>query len=175
MADSMRILMRPASLVTLAAAAALVACTPGDGEGPPPQIALAVPTSAGMCSAWVAQPVERTCIPRMAMADRVLVLEIEQRCGACGSTAERCSVAVEGRTITLSLDGKTCEPKEGASCAADYCARNRARCSIPPLGEGRYQVRYGDTGGRVDSLDVVVRDDVPTTCILGEEGAGGPG
>ena len=171
MADSMRILMRPASIAVLVVAvAAVAACAPGEGEGLPPQIALAVPMSAGMCSAWVAQPVERTCIPRMAMADRMLVLEIEQRCGACGSTSERCSVVVEGRTVTLSLDGKTCEPKAGLSCAADYCAKNRARCSIPPLGEGRYQVRYGDTGGRVDSLDVVVRDDVPTTCILGDAG-----
>ena len=187
MTDWMRTLMRPASLVPVSlvpvslvpvvALVAVAACAPGEGEGLPPQIALAVPTSAGMCSAWVAQPVDRTCIPRRAMADRVLVLEIEQRCGACGSTAERCTVAVEGRTVTLSLDGKTCEPKVGVSCAADYCAKNRARCSIPPLGEGRYQVRYSDTGGRVDSLDVVVRDDVPTTCTLGEEGkgAGGPG
>jgi len=171
MADSMRTAMRPIALTSLVVAfAALAACAPGDGEGPPPQIALAVPAAAGTCSTWVAQPVERTCIPRMAKADRPLALEIEQRCGACGSTGERCTVAVEGRTVTLSLDGKTCEPAVGASCAADFCAKNRARCAIPPLPEGRYQVRYGDTGGRVDSLDVVVRDDAATACALGDGG-----
>lgn len=169
--------MRPGLFATLlrAVAAAIVVapgCTPGDGV--PPQIALAVPTAAGTCSEWVAQPVERTCIPRMAMADHPLVLEIEQRCGGCGSTAERCTVALEGRTLTLSLDGKTCEPRAGVTCGDDFCAKNRARCSIPPLPEGRYQVRYGDTGGRVDSLDVVVRSDAATACALEQAPADHP-
>jgi hypothetical protein len=154
--------VRSMSCVGLALVA--FACTPGDG--PPPQIALATPTAAGMCTEWLAQPVERTCIPRMAMADQPLELEIEQRCGACGSSSERCAVSLEGKTLVLSLDGKTCEPAVGASCDESFCARNRARCHVPPLPEGRYQVRYGDTGGRVDSLDVVVRDDVPTSCSL---------
>ena len=152
------------SLSALALFGAAAACAPGEGAAP--QIALATPTAAGMCTEWLAQPVERTCLPRMAMADHPLVLEIEQRCGACGSTAERCGVTVEGRTVTLSLDGKTCEPLDGATCGDAYCAKNRARCNLPPLPEGRYQVRYGDTGGRVDSLDVVVREDVATSCIL---------
>jgi hypothetical protein len=167
MADSMARPMRPSSLVMLfAAVGTVVACTPGDGV--PPQIALAVPAAAGTCSEWIAQPVERTCIPRMVMADEPLVLEIEQRCGACGSTAERCTVSLEGRTLTFSLDGKTCEPAAGSSCPEDYCGKNRARCHVPPLPEGRYQVRYGDTGGRVDSMDVVVRADAATACSLAD-------
>lgn len=166
--SSMNPMRVTATLVFLALAA--LACTPGDGI--PPQIALATPIAAGMCAAWLAQPVERTCIPRMAKADHRLVLEIEQRCGGCGSTAERCTVTVEGRTVTLSLDGKTCEPPAGTTCAEGYCAKDRARCQVPPLSEGRYQVRYGDTGGRVDSLDIVVRDDAATACLL-EDAAGG--
>lgn len=156
-------MVRAGSVGMVLALIALVAC---EGEGPPPQIALATPTAAGMCTEWLAQPVERTCLPRMAMANRPLVLEIEQRCGACGSTAERCGVTVEGRTVTLSLDGRTCEPLDTHACGEAYCAKNRAKCNVPPLPEGRYQIRYGDTGGRVDSLDVVVRDDVATSCLL---------
>lgn len=164
--------MRPRALALMVAVVGAGACTPGAGDGVPPQITLAVPAAAGTCSAWLAQPVERACIPRMAMADQPLVLEIEQRCGACGSTAERCTVSLEGRTLTLSLDGKTCEPPAGSSCGDDSCRKNRARCNVPPLPEGRYQVRYGDTGGRVDSLDAVVRGDAPTACVLDDASGG---
>lgn len=156
--------------VVVALLTAVTACTPA--EAVPPQIALAAPAAPGTCSEWVAQPVDRTCIPRMARADRPLVLEIEQRCGSCGSTGERCTVSLEGRTLTLSLDGKTCEPPAGVSCGEDHCARNRVRCNVPPLPEGRYQVRYADTGGRVDSLDVVAGGDAATACVL-ERASGG--
>jgi hypothetical protein len=165
--------MRLFSLASSVAAVGTMAWACSPAEGVPPQIALAGPTAAGTCSDWVAQPVERTCIPRMAMADTPLVLEIEQRCGACGSTGERCTVSLEGRTLTLSLDGRTCEPPVGSSCREDFCGKNRARCQVPPLPEGRYQVRYGDTGGRVDSLDVVVRGDAATVCSLDDAPSGG--
>jgi len=105
----------------------------------------------------------------MALADTPLFLEIEERCGPCGSTAERCKVSVEGRTLTLSLDGKTCEPAAGASCG-DTCGRNRVRCAIPPLPEGRYRVQYGDTSGKTDSLDVTSRGDAATVCTLDDAG-----
>lgn len=157
---------RAISLLAIGLLVGLGACTPAAGEGAAPQIALAGPAPAGSCSEWVSQPVDRTCIPRMAMADQPLALEIEERCGPCGSTAERCTVSLEGRTLTLSLDGKTCEPAAGSSCREDHCGKNRVRCNVPPLAEGRYQVRYGDTGGRVDSLDVVVRGDAATACAL---------
>src|SRR4051794_26009198 len=132
--------MKPMRLLALASFVALVAagagaCTPGDGV--PPQIALAAPAAPGTCSEWVAQPVDRTCIPRMATADAPLVLEIEQRCGACGSTSERCTVSLEGRTLTLSLDGKTCEPPAGGSCRGGFCAEKRARRNRPPPPGGR--------------------------------------
>jgi hypothetical protein len=153
--------------VALAGGFALVmaaaACTPGDGA--PPQIALARPAAPGTCAEWTGQPVDRTCLPRMALAGAPLVLEIEERCGACGSTAEQCTVSLEGRTLTLSLDGKTCEPPAGIACS-EACAKNRVRCKIPPLEEGRYMVRYGDPGGRVDSLDVVLSREAATTCAL---------
>ncbi len=160
-------------IISLLLSMALVAsCTPAAGDGAPPQIALAGPAPAGSCSEWVGQPVDRTCIPRMAMADHALALEIEERCGACGSTAERCTVSLEGRTLTLSLDGKTCEPAPGASCREGHCGKNRVRCNVPPLPEGRYQVRYGDTGGRVDTLDVVVGQGAAKACAL-EDATGG--
>jgi hypothetical protein len=34
-------------------------------------------------------------------------------------------------------------------------------------------VRYGDPGGRVDSLDVVLRRDAATSCALEDAPAGG--
>lgn len=131
------------------------------------QIALATPAAPGKCKEWIGQPVDRTCIPRIAMADRPLVLEIEERCGACGTTAEQCSVTLEGRTITLSLDGKACEPPAGMACR-ETCGRNRVQCKIPALPEGRYTVLYGDTSGRVDHFDATSGDG-PTACRLGAE------
>jgi hypothetical protein len=103
------------------------------------------------------------------MADTPLVLEVEERCGACGTTAEACNVSVEGRTLILSLDGKTCEPPAGVACR-EACAKNRVKCKVPALPEGRYVVRYGDPGGRVDSLDVVPSRDAPTACTLDDMG-----
>jgi hypothetical protein len=108
----------------------------------------------------------------MARAGAPLELEIEVRCGACGTTADTCTVSVEGRTLTLSLDGKTCEPPAGFACR-EACARRRVRCKLPALAEGRYVVRYGDPGGRVDSLDVVLRRDAATSCSLEDAPTGG--
>jgi len=116
---------------------------------------------------WVGQPVDRTCIPRMAKADEPLVLEVEERCGACGSTIERCSVTLEGRTLTLSLDGKACEPAAGTSCP-ESCGKGKIRCEVPPLPEGKYEVRYGDTSGRIDHFEVAPVPDAKTRCILDE-------
>jgi hypothetical protein len=147
----------------LAGALGAVACAPADAG--PPQIALARPPAPGTCSEWTGQPVDRSCLPRMAKAGAPLLLEVEARCGACGTTAESCTVSLEGRTLTLSLDGKTCEPPVGSACGQS-CARNRVRCKVPPLDEGRYVVRYADTGGRVDSLDVVWGRDAATACSL---------
>ena len=79
--------------LALALASIVAACDPGDGT--PPQIPLAQPVAPGKCAEWTGQPVERTCIPRMAQAGAPLDLEIEERCGACGTTAERCTVSVD--------------------------------------------------------------------------------
>jgi hypothetical protein len=161
-----------ASLIAmgLALAAFAVACSPGDAA--PARIALARPAEPGTCAEWTGQPVDRTCLPRMARAGAPLELEIEERCGACGSTADTCTVSLEGRTLTLSLDGKACEPPTGVSCS-ESCAKHRVRCKIPALSEGRYVVRYGDPGGRVDSLDVVLRRDAATRCSLEDAPTGG--
>ena len=150
---------------------AVVGCTPGEA-GPAPQIALARPPAPGTCSEWHGQPIDRSCLPRMAKAGAPLVLEIEERCGACGATAESCTVSLEGRTLTLSLDGKTCEPPTGIACS-EACAKNRVRCRVPPLDEGHYVVRYADTGGRVDSLDVVWGRDAAIACSLDDAGGSG--
>jgi hypothetical protein len=107
----------------------------------------------------------------MAMAGVPLILEIEARCGACGTTAERCTVSVDAHVVTLSLDGKTCEPPAGALCS-EVCSRNRVRCKLPALGEGRYEIQYADTSRRVDSLDVVVKSDAATACMLDDLGGG---
>lgn len=157
-----------ASLFVLTSA---VACNPGDGT--PPRIALARPPEPGTCAAWNGQPVERSCLPRMARAGAPLVLEIEERCGACGTTADTCTVSLEGRVINLSLDGKTCEPPAGVACH-ETCAKHRVLCNVPALEEGRYMVRYGDPVGRVDSFDVVLRRDAATACTLDDGASSGP-
>ena len=135
-------------------------------------IALARPAAPGSCMEWIGQPVDRTCIPHRAKADVPLVLEIEERCGACGSTVERCSVTVEGRTVTLSLDGRACEPAVGTQCP-EACGKGRIKCNVPPLTEGRYEVRYGDTSGRVDVFDVSQEPDSRTSCALDDIKGGG--
>lgn len=159
----------PTTLLSIALALASLGVACASGGSAPPQIALAVRPLPGMCAEWLGQPVDRSCLPRTARADAPLVLEIEERCGACGTRAETCNVSVEGRTITLSLDGKTCEPPAGAACS-ESCAKRRVRCRVPSLPEGRYVVRYGDPGGRVDSLDVVTKSDAPTACSLDDVG-----
>lgn len=144
-------------------------CTPAD---PDPRIALAAPPKPGTCADWTGQPVDWSCVPRMARAGVPIVLEVEERCGVCGTTAERCNVSVEGHAITLSLDGKTCEPPAGVACS-ETCGRNRVRCKLPALGEGRYEVHYGDTSRRVDTFDVVLRRDAASACTLDDPSSGG--
>ena len=149
--------------LALGLASIVAACDPGDGT--PPQIPLAQPVAPGKCAEWTGQPVERTCIPRMAQAGAPLDLEIEERCGACGTTAERCTVSLVGHVLHFSLDGKTCEPPAGVSCR-DVCGKNRVRCAVPPLDEGRYEIHYGDTSRHIDTFDVVHRRDAATVCAL---------
>lgn len=165
---------RTAGLLVVASVAsgALVAigCTPGDGAAP--QIALAAPPAPGTCAEWVGQPVDRSCVPRMARAGVPLVLEIEERCGVCGTTAERCTVTLDGHVVSLSLDGKTCEPPAGVACS-ESCGKNRVRCKVPPLAEGRYEIHYGDTSRRVDTFDVVLSSDATTACTLEDANASG--
>jgi len=175
MGTDVRVLLSRNFIVTGVTCVALVflalvaACSPSEMRGP---IALAGPAAPGTCVEWNGQPVDRTCIPRMARADEPLVLEIEERCGACGSTVERCGVVVDGRTLTLSLDGKACEPAAGTHCP-ETCAKNRIRCQVPPLPEGKYEVRYGDTSGRLDVLEVAPSPGAATTCALDDGAAGG--
>ena len=126
---------------------------------------LARPAAPGTCLEWAGQPVDRTCIPRMARADAPLVLEIEERCGACGSTADKCTVTVDGKSVTLSLDGKACEPLEGMPCA-ESCSKRRIKCEIPALSEGKYNVRYGDAAGEAETITVVQQPDAVTACLL---------
>ncbi len=126
----------------------------------------------GTCLEWTGQPVERTCVPRIARADAPLVVEIEERCGACGSTAERCTVSIEGRSITLSLDGKACEPAQGAQCT-EACAKSRIRCSIPALSEGKYRIQYADASGRLDYVELVQDPTATTSCTLEDAPKGG--
>lgn len=158
---------RVLSVVSFLALGLVAACEEQQAQFP-----LARPAAPGTCLDWVGQPVDRTCVPRVARADAPLVLEIEERCGACGSTAERCTVTVDGKSVTLSLDGKACEPKVGAQCT-EACAKSRIRCQIPPLSEGKYTVRYGDASGAVDTLSVVQQPDATTSCILDDAPKGG--
>lgn len=151
----------------LPAALLVIAC----GKEPEPLFPLAAPAAPGTCTEWRGQPVDRTCVPRVARAGEPLVLEVEERCGAC-STVERCTVDVDGRTVTLSLDGRACEPPPGASCP-EACGKSRIRCQVPPLLEGKYTIRYGDTSGRVDVLEVAETPDAATTCVLDETSRGG--
>lgn len=159
------------TFATLAVGAPILALVVACGKEPEPVFPLAAPAAPGTCTEWRGQPVDRTCVPRVARAGEPLVLEVEERCGAC-STVERCTVLVDGRTVTLSLDGKACEPPPGASCP-EACGKSRIRCEVPPLLEGKYSIRYGDTSGRVDVLEVSEAPDAATTCVLDETSRGG--
>jgi hypothetical protein len=160
--DVVSIIARVARVVPFLSCLLIAGCTP---ENATPQIALATPPAPGTCAEWMGQPVDRSCIPRMAAAGKPLVLEIEERCGGCGDTAERCTVAVDGHVISLSLDGKTCEPPPGVACS-EVCGKNRVRCKLPALDQGRYEVHYGDTSRHIDTFDVVMRADATTACTL---------
>lgn len=131
----------PAALLTMAACAA---------EAPPPQIALARLTGSG-CVAYPGQPIDRVCIPRAAREGTPIALEVEQRCASCSASIERCTVSVEGRDVTLSLDGRSCTVDRACS---EACTNRRAVCRLPALALGRYTLRYADRSGRVDVLEV---------------------
>lgn len=125
----------------------LVAC---ESDPPPAKIPLARLTGSG-CVAWEGQPVDRVCVPRTARENSPLVLEVEERCGTCSTSVEKCTVSVEGRDITLSLDGRSCHV---SSSCADVCIKRRIACRVPALGGGRYTLRYADGSGRMDVLEV---------------------
>lgn len=147
-------------------ASGICAVASGCAEAPPPApIERFEPMAAGTCREWTGQPIDRVCVPRVVRENAKLTLEISESCGACGTTAERCTVTVDEKNVTLSLDGRVCEPPPGAQCA-DACARRRVVCRIPPLQSGRYLLRWGDMSGRVDTLDVTTDPTAPSSCSL---------
>lgn len=158
------------STAVVAGMIACAACACGESASPP-QIARFEPLAAGTCRAWEGQPIDRVCVPRLVRENAPIALEIAESCGACGTTADRCTVTVEQKDVTLSLDGKVCEPPPGVSCSQE-CARRRVVCRIPPLLAGRYVLRWGDMSGRVDTLDVTTDPAAPSSCALsnGEPG-----
>jgi hypothetical protein len=125
---------------------ALLACS----DPPPPQIPLARLTNEG-CTAYPAQPIDRTCLPRLAAENVALAFEVEERCGTCSSSVEKCSVTVDGKDLTFSLDGQSCH--QPGPCP-EVCSKRRAFCRLPALPAGRYNVRYADAEGRVEHLEV---------------------
>jgi hypothetical protein len=119
-------------------------------DPPPPQIPLAR-LGTDRCVAYPAQPIDRTCLPRLAAENTPLALEVEERCGSCSSSIEKCAVTVAGKDITLSLDGRSCRVDEPCNAS---CTKNRAVCRLPALSAGRYNVRYADADGRVEPLEI---------------------
>lgn len=93
---------------------------------------------------------DRVCLPHRASENQPLALEAEEKCGTCSSSLEKCTVTVEGKDVTLSLDGKSCHNQ---SCG-ETCAKRRAICRVPALPAGRYNIRYADAEGRVEHLEV---------------------
>lgn len=122
----------------------------GCSDPPPPQIPLARLTDEG-CTAYPAQPMDKVCLPHVASENVPLALEAEEKCGTCSATIEKCTVTVEGKDVTLSLDGKTCH---NAAPCPETCAKRRAICRLPALPAGRYNIRYADSEGRVEHLEV---------------------
>ena len=148
-------------LSCLALAIALGACA---GDPPPAQIPLARLTGVG-CIAYEGQPIDRVCVPPAARENAPVTLELEERCGSCSTTVERCTVTVDGRDILLSLDGQSCNaPRD----CADVCTKRRTVCRLPALGSGRYAIRYADGAGRVDLLEIAAGG--VSTCAL-DDGA----
>jgi hypothetical protein len=139
-----------------------VACS----DPPPPRIPLARLTDEG-CTAYPAQPIDRVCLPHLASENVPLALEAEEKCGTCSSSIEKCSVTVEGKDVTLSLDGKSCH--DAAPCP-EACAKRRAVCRLPALPAGRYNIRRADAEGHVEHLEVGAGGAVQ--CLLDERPAG---
>lgn len=123
-----------------------IACS----DPPPPQIPLARLDDTS-CVAYPAQPIDRACLPRLAAENAPLALEIEERCTTCSASVERCTVTASGKVITLSLDGKSCPVHRECS---EVCSKRRAVCRLPALSAGRYEIRYADAEGRVETLEV---------------------
>lgn len=119
-------------------------------DPPPPQIPLARLRDEG-CTTYPAQPIDRTCLPARAAENVALALEVEEKCGTCSSSVERCTVTVDGKDVTLSLDGQSCHTDKPCP---EMCSKRRAFCRLPALPAGRYNIRYADAEGRVEHLEV---------------------
>jgi hypothetical protein len=155
----------PSAALVLAAASVASACASSE---PPQAIALVHLTQAG-CRQWDGQPVGRVCLPRSAREGVKLMLEAAGTCAGCGTVPERCTVSVDGRTVTLSLDGRTCgDDATGARAEAANatCACPKLTCAIPPLEAGRYAVRFEDGSDRTNVLEVVPDATAATACSL---------
>jgi hypothetical protein len=103
------------------------------------------------------------CVPDagVAPAGQALTLEIAD-CGGCGTSSLSCTVARDGGSIVLTLEGQQCEPPPGTACLA-VCRIDRYSCAVPALPEGDYTVSAPNSG----SQTLQVRDAGAASCVAG--------
>ncbi len=93
-------------------------------------------------------PGRRACVPAIAPPDTQLTLDVDASDGCLGCfTTLACKVAVEGSQIVIAMESTTCPPPGDQACPA-VCQVPQAKCTIPALAAGEYDVKVTGEGDR---------------------------
>lgn len=128
-------------------------------------------TSSGSIETCSAISVDgsRACVPGTASANQPIIVEMDdpQGCLPCRTTIDRCSVAVTGDVITLTMEATQCAG--GATVCPGVCGIPSAKCTIPPLAPGKFTVEVAGEGNRTGLVPrelVVTTGASETSCAL---------
>lgn len=113
---------------------------------------------------------QRACVPGTGTANTELTIQAEGiGCVGGGTSLTACNVAVNGQTITLTLESRVCTGGPETSLA---CGIPQTTCKIPPLAAGDYTIDFaGDEPNRGREL-VIGTGSSASSCSLNGPGGG---
>lgn len=122
-------------------------------------VALALVAAACSPCETIGPALSEACTPASMASDTEIEIEVREDCGTSCSEEPDCAAVVDLNTVTIVASQTECRQ----DCTPDgSCRRRTARCLIPALSPGDYQVVIPGVGTRT----LRAEPGAPATCTL---------
>src|SRR5690606_35962904 len=120
-------------------------------------------------------PANRACVPGVARENEAITIDVDATggCLPCFTSTVGCRAVLgaDGASLSLTMQGATCPPASGSQDCPAVCALASAKCTLPPLKAGKYEVILTGEGGRTGypPRELVVAAAGASTCSLPQQ------